>query len=163
MSISQTFSHNFCKLQVELFSFSVIFCSKLHFGVFARHKKETLTGNESVEQRYYSIIHLMKNTTSNSPFVALYPYELYYSKGQVQKLDTFFNLKSQTKCCGALRDWIPFVRFGGGAPMGGRCCWWGCGLGALESAIAFFGHSHGGALLLVGLWAGGFGICYSFF
>ena len=39
-------------------------------------------------------------------------------------------------------------------PMGGRCCWWGCGLGALESAIASFSHSHGGALLLVGLWAG---------
>ena len=92
----------------------------------------------TVEQRYYSIIHLMKNTTSNSAFVALYPYELYYSKRQVQKLDTFFNLKSQTEYCGALRDWIPFVRFGE-RPWGG------------------------GALLLVGLWAGGFGICYCLF
>ena len=83
----------------------------------------------TVEQRYYSIIHLMKNTTSNSAFVALYPYELYYSKRQVQKLDTFFNLKSHTEYCGALRDWIPFVRFGerpwggGGAAVGGVVGW----------------------------------------
>ena len=94
----------------------------------------------TVEQRYYSIIHLMKNTTSNSAFVALYPYELYYSKRQVQKLDTFFNLKSQTEFCGALRVWMPFVRFGERPWGGGRCCWWGCGLGALESAIVCFGH-----------------------
>ena len=69
----------------------------------------------------------MKNTTSNSAFVTLCPYELYCSERQVQKLNAFFNLELQTEYCGALRDWMPFVRFGGrpwgSAAVGGVVGW----------------------------------------
>ena len=78
----------------------------------------------------------MKNATSNSAFVTLYPYELYYSKGQVQKLNAFFNLESQTEYCGALRDWIPFVRFGG-RPWGSAAVGGGVGWG-LWNLLLFF-------------------------
>lgn len=81
----------------------------------------------------------MKNTTSNSAFVTLCPYELYYSKRQVQKLNAFFNLESQTEYCGGLRDWMPFVRFGG-RPWGSAAVGGVVGWGLWNLLLFFFGH-----------------------
>ena len=99
----------------------------------------------NVEQKYYSIIHLMIHYSFNEKYhlkscirdsMSLWTI-LFWETGP--KIECFFQLgvADRVLWCAARLDAVCAVW---GAPMGERCCWWGCGLGALESAIVFFGH-----------------------